>query len=371
MDDKTRKSTATITWVSYYNYGTSLQAYALQTIIRSLGFDNKIISDARFVRFSGKKVCWWKRTLSLVIRLFSKSRWVQARGLVRMKKSYASFSARFLDIDEHWSSFSELDKRYDIYVCGSDQIWSPLYAQSYYFAGFTGKKKIAYAPSLGLKSCSNEWKEWVRPLLARFSHLSVREAEGAALLGEIVGKPVPVVLDPTLLLPSEDWKKLADSVSPVGSSSYVLAYFLSFNPAYWAYVRHFAHERKLPLRFFAINREYLKSGDKALFAGPLEFLQQISGASYVFTDSFHGTIFSIHFEKRFFTLKRFKEDAENNQNSRVVSLFSRLGLEDYFIDEEGLPRISSLPPIDYVQVKEKISKERTRSLEYLKNFLES
>ena len=83
---------------------------------------------------------------------------------------------------------------------------------------------MAYAPSIGQRDCSEEWSEWVKPLLDRFSHLSVREEEGAALLRRFMDKPVDVVLDPTLLLSSEDWEKLVD-VSPEDSSPYVLCYF--------------------------------------------------------------------------------------------------------------------------------------------------
>lgn len=89
-----------------------------------------------------------------------------------------------------------------------------------------------------------------------------------------------------------------------------------------------------------------------------------------FTDSFHGTIFAIHFERRFYTLKRFREQAENNQNSRIENLFSKLGLQDYFLDESGLSVIPTLPGIDYNLVKERMSIERERSLSYLKKSLE-
>ena len=99
-------------------------------------------------------------------------------------------------------------------------------------------------------------------------------------------------------------------------------------------------------------------------------LRTIRGASCFFTDSFHGTIFAIHFERRFYTLKRFREQAENNQNSRIENLFSKLGLQDYFLDESGLSVIPTLPGIDYNLVKERMSIERERSLSYLKKSLE-
>ena len=110
--------------------------------------------------------------------------------------------------------------------------------------------------------------------------------------------------------------------------------------------------------------------DIPLFAGPMEFMRAIKNASYFFTDSFHGSIFAIHFEKRFYTLRRFKEDASNNQNSRVENLFSLLGLSDYFVGDENLDKITNLPLIDYEKVKGIIASERERSLRYLKESLE-
>ena len=213
------------------------------------------------------------------------------------------------------------------------------------------------------------WSEWVKPLLDRFSHLSVREEEGAALLRRFMDKPVDVVLDPTLLLSSEDWEKLVD-VSPEDSSPYVLCYFLTYNQVYLDYVRAFARERGLRVKMFMLDKRYLGYSDESLFAGPIEFLRTIRGASCFFTDSFHGTIFAIHFERRFYTLKRFREQAENNQNSRIENLFSKLGLQDYFLDESGLSVIPTLPGIDYNLVKERMSIERERSLSYLKKSLE-
>lgn len=135
-------------------------------------------------------------------------------------------------------------------------------------------------------------------------------------------------------------------------------------------MRAFARERGLRVKMFMLDKRYLGYSDESLFAGPIEFLRTIRGASCFFTDSFHGTIFAIHFERRFYTLKRFREQAENNQNSRIENLFSKLGLQDYFLDESGLSVIPTLPGIDYNLVKERMSIERERSLSYLKKSLE-
>lgn len=225
MDDKKQRRVGVITWISYFNFGTYLQAYALQTVVRSLGYACSIVSDEKMVRALRKESCWLRKVVSKIYHFLKRDDVCFIYGMRQIEAAYASFKSSYLSVDDDWNSSMDLDQRYDIYVCGSDQIWSPILPkQDYYYAGFTEKKKVAYAPSIGQRDCSEEWSEWVKPLLDRFSHLSVREEEGAALLRRFMDKPVDVVLDPTLLLSSEDWEKLVD-VSPEDSSPYVLLLF--------------------------------------------------------------------------------------------------------------------------------------------------
>ena len=102
----------------------------------------------------------------------------------------------------------------------------------------------------------------------------------------------------------------------------------------------------------------------------MEFLKELKNAAYIFTDSFHGSIFAIHFKKRFWTFKRFNDNEENNQNSRIIDLFSILGIADYFVDEFDFIDKLNLPNINYDMVNEKITVERDYSLNYLKSALE-
>ena len=363
---------AIITWISYFNFGTYLQAYALQKVIQSLGYTCIILSDEKLVQALRQKTPSWRKIASMAYHLFIKRDFCsKKKGMLRIQKLYTAFRTDYLNVDNKWNTYADLDRKYDIYVCGSDQIWSPIIPwQEYYYAGFTNKKKVAYAPSIGQRACSSEWSEWVKPLLDRFSHLSVREEEGARILRRFLDKPVDVVLDPTLLLPSGDWLRLQGEDKAEDTFPYVLCYFLTYNPVYLSYVRRFADEKGLPIRMFALDRRSVAFADIPLFAGPMEFMRAIKNASYFFTDSFHGSIFAIHFEKRFYTLRRFKEDASNNQNSRVENLFSLLGLSDYFVGDENLDKITNLPLIDYEKVKGIIASERERSLRYLKESLE-
>ena len=181
MDDKKQRRVGVITWISYFNFGTYLQAYALQTVVRSLGYACSIVSDEKMVRALRKESCWLRKVVSKIYHFLKRDDVCFIYGMRQIEAAYASFKSSYLSVDDDWNSSMDLDQRYDIYVCGSDQIWSPILPkQDYYYAGFTEKKKVAYAPSIGQRDCSEEWSEWVKPLLDRFSHLSVREEEGAS-----------------------------------------------------------------------------------------------------------------------------------------------------------------------------------------------
>lgn len=360
---------AIVTWITYHNFGTFLQAYALQQVIRTLGYENVILSDKRLVNEITPKVNPFRKVLSYVYHLLI-DHWGLNKNLRDASDAYESFKDNYLRIDNTWNSDQDLNDHYDIFVCGSDQIWSPVIPlQAYYYLAFTNKKKIAYAPSIGQTSYPETRKEIVKDLLEDFSALSIRERQGASLLREFVDKPVETVMDPTLLLPSEQWCQL------IGHSKvdipYVLCYLLTFNPFYLDCVKRFAENHHMRLKLFVLDKRYLSYAEIPVFAGPVEFLREIRGASYFFTDSFHGTVFAIHFEKWFRVFKRFDEGASNNQNSRIENLLGICGLLDYFIGKSQFDKIEMLPLVDYQRVKQSLEREREHSLAYLKHALET
>lgn len=360
---------AIVTWITYNNFGTSLQAYALQQVIRSLGYENVILSDERLVKEITPKVNPFRRAVSYVYHWFVDNR-VLKQNLQGTFNAYKSFKENYLRIDNTWGSDQDLNDRYEVFVCGSDQIWSPVIPlQPYYYLAFTDKKKIAYAPSIGQTAYPETRKSIVKHLLRDFSALSIRERQGTLLLREFVDKPVETVVDPTLLLSSEQWNQLAGKREE--DKPYVLCYLLTFNPCYLECVKRFAESHRMRLKLFVLDRRYLSYADIPVFAGPIEFLSEIRGASCFFTDSFHGTVFAIHFEKWFRVFKRFDEGTSNNQNSRIENLLGVCGLLDYFIGKSQLDKIETLPLVDYKRVKRSLDREKERSLAYLKQALDT
>lgn len=364
-----QKKIGIVTWITYHNFGTFLQAYALQRVVSSLGYENKILSDQRLVLEIHPKAGLFRRFLITCYHCFFdfKGLW---KGFSKASESYHSFEQKYLQVDHSWKDESELNKRYDTFICGSDQIWSPVIPfQPYYYLAFTRKKKIAYAPSIGQDFYPEDRKSQMKELLSDFTAVSVREKRGAELLRSFINKPIETVVDPTLLVSSDLWYPLVEQGKT--ESPYVLCYLLTFNEHYLRYVKQFAEKKCLPLKIFILDKRYLSFADEPIYAGPKEFLYQIFHSSYFFTDSFHGTIFAIHFKKWFRVFKRFKSGAANNQNSRVENLLSIAGLQDYFIDESEFDKIEQLPSIVYTEVKESIHKERERSLLFLNKALMS
>lgn len=364
-------TTATVTWITYQNYGTFLQAYALQQVLLNLGYDNVILDDSSIIKSLPKK----NKNNPLRV-LHSLRRKVLChcspnykeyqRKTEQTRKEYDVFKSKYLKIDSAFSSLSEVGERYDIYICGSDQIWYPSEEifHPYFYLAFTKRKKVAYAPSVGTSVYPEAYKFKVKYLLESFSHIGIRERQGAELLYSFINKPVEVVLDPTLLLSAENWYRLTKD-GPTGSTPYILCYFLTENSRYINFVREYAKVKKLRLKIFANNYHYMRYGDECIFGSPERFLTEIRYAEVVFTDSFHATIFSIHFERDFYTFKRFNELSKINQNSRLINLFSELGIKERFLGESELEKVGNVQKIDYATVSQHLERKREDSMSYL------
>lgn len=372
MDKRTsHDKIAQITWITYTNYGTFLQAFALQQVLKQLGFNSALIDDSRYV---GAIVSMKGRLLSLLSSIYHRTYFKNKR----QKKLYRSFADSFLTIDRNWIDYKDLNNRYNTFICGSDQIWSPLlpnHHDGFYFASFASEsaKNIAYAPSLGSKTYSAEYATLTSKWISKFSFLSARESSGAKILSEISGKnDVATVIDPTLLLPSKDWiefeKKNTTTSSKLQCRPYLLTYFLTRNSKYFDAAKRIAKEKGLLLVSLNSLPNLHNDFDVVLECGPMEFLSAIANAHYVITDSFHGTIFAIHFHRPFLTFKRFATNAANSQNARVENLFEKLEIKDNFLGEDDPLRLPQQP--NWKRISELLDIERSHSLNYLKSALQ-
>lgn len=372
--------TATLTWNSFYNYGTCLQAYALQHFIESIGYENLIIDDSRIItennRLQGingerksKKNKWTKRWKKLWQSFHSKYRafYKYQRILCPSINHYKIHSLKiYYDIESVLTDKAD----FDVYICGSDQIWKPEGFENmqwpFYYASFTPKPKIAYAPSIGKYQIPEIWKKKVSELIAPFSVLSVREEAGREAIQELTDKPVELVADPTLLLSRQEW----DAVLPAQKNKkekYVLGYILTPNQQLYKIARDYAHQHGMKFYLFMLNLEDYGQADRLVSGGPFEFLRYIHDAETVFTDSYHGTIFSAIFETPFYTFKRFADDSPINQNSRIETLLTFMGATDRLIDEGNKVLIDKMP--DFNTIKNRLNPLIEHSKAFLRTSL--
>lgn len=348
--------TATVTWISWNNYGSLLQAYALQQSIRKLGCRNRILCDEAII----SKLPTLRQR---IIRFLSI---IKHRNIKRSAYLFEKFRRLYLSID-HSHNLRSQNNRYEAFICGSDQIWSTYLAfEPYYYLHYFNRRKIAYAPSTATHRFSTDYLNAILPELRQFESLSLREQLAAEALSAASGLQVDHVADPTILLQPEEWRKLIPRHPPSGK--YILCYFLSPGKWYMDWVKAYAERHGLTIRIFDTRKEYADYGE-CISAGPREFLSYIDSASMVFTDSYHATIFSILLHKNFVTFKRFTDGEGIDQNERIYALFRKLSLTPYFIGQNELPIVESLPTPDYAEIDKVLEQWRSESLSYLKNAL--
>lgn len=363
-----------------HNYGTMLQAFALQKKLRLWGYEAQYIDYRHpMPRLPLIKYLFhrWKRLPAnlfhlpqmIVLRLF-------AGKLSSRRRYFDAFYHAYIKTGEtRYDSEGELQANppdYDIYLVGSDQVWNPnlsFYGGAYFlsFAG-DGKIKAAYAPSIGVKTLDPHQAAEMAKYLRRFKALSCREQNGADLLSELYGKKVPQVVDPTFLLSDKIWSEVA--VTPDFSEPYIFCYFLGEVKWHRDFVRNLEKQTGLKAYFLPNTSLDVKKKHPLFEAGPAEFVGLIQNATYVCTDSFHGCVFSIIFEKQLYGFCKRLEGEEGSDNSRLEDLFLRLGISQRLI--KATPKNPlNVAPIDYAILHTRLMPEIQRSESYLRKILAS
>ncbi|MBQ8817857.1 MAG: polysaccharide pyruvyl transferase family protein [Clostridia bacterium] len=353
-----------ITWHHHHNLGGSLQAYAISTILTQYCDDVKIINyktnNNDVSEFDGLK-CMIGRIMQIFPYNFLPTR----------RYHYLRFDRKYLNLTEFVpkSELSGLNCKFDIIVCGSDQIWAPNVLDTSYMLDFIDNKKVrkvAYAPSIGLEKIPEHLHDSYKSCLCDFDYISIREEAGKVLLKDNFNIESTVVLDPTLLLSKEHYEKMENK--PTGFvGKYIFCYFLNKNHDYREQIYQYAMEHKLKVVGVSVNpadSDWIETLDGM---GPLEFLWLIHHAEVVFTDSYHGTIFSLLFEKEFFTFERFGIDDPINQNSRIYQLDRWFNISDRFLNKHKL--IDECKRIDYHDIEKKLEDARILSHSYLERAL--
>lgn len=372
------KTIGIITYHHYNNYGTMLQAFALQEKIEQLGYRAELIDFKQDNSLSKYELLKLRiKRLPIYIKERKKYR-ILAETKEKEKEKNALFE-RFYETylhigKEKYSTTEQLINNppiYDGYVVGSDQTWNPFVANSpeAFFLPFVKNKikKGSYGPSLAVKSLSPSKEIEYREKLSDFSFLSCREQDGAKLLSCITKKEVKCVLDPTLLITGAEWEKYCNPDMQI--EPYILVYFLGEKIEHRKVVEKI---RKFTnWKVIALPAAYLEMGNvnyEKIWGGPTEFLTLIKNAALICTDSFHGTMFSINFQKNFFTFCKSSDLEESSENSRIYSALNIFGLSNRVVRNIEDIKLSDLS-IDYKKVNPILEEQRNDSVKYLMDML--
>ena len=371
--------TGLVTFYHIHHYGALLQAAATQRAVEALGAECEIVDY-----YVNQDNALFRKPTGLGSLAADTHTALHYKALETRYQRFEKFSKDHLRISGYrFESLEELRRAelpYDLILSGSDQIWNPKifpdgHFDPVFFGAFSDQRKIAYAPSFGIPRIPEEMEEELRGYLEDFSHVSARETQGREILREITGKEFPVVLDPTLLLDKAQWSAMAhtpqrypgtEKNTPQG---YILCYCISKPGALEPYISQLAEKTGLPVvQLCGIRRKVHPKARCILDAGPAEFLALFQNASYVCTNSFHGTVFSVQFQKPFFTAVAPSELAAP-ERSRTFSILSRLGLTDRIIGKGDTADLEA--EIDWAGASARLAEARKSSMSYLLAALEN
>lgn len=323
------KKVGIITFHGSHNYGAMLQAYALQETCNELGTESSII-DFRTDEMINDYAIWKKST---DIRTIAKNMLQLLRYFSNRRKynKFENFIKEYMRLTRRYSTLEQLmsnPPKMDVYITGSDQVWNGRgKLKTAYFLPFgcSGVHKISYAASLGDSLPKVEYEKEIKKYLQNLDAVSVREEMATEYIAELTGKSAVVLCDPVLLLSRYKWESLCRDNNRM-SEPYVFCYYLGETGEMQEIIEKI--KRITNLKVVTVC-DSIKSGikcDKVYYdAGPLDFLSFIKNAEFVITNSFHGTAFSILFEKPFYAVKR------NQSSQRIMSLLKLFGLNDRYI----------------------------------------
>lgn len=357
-----------LTWHYYFNFGSSLQAFALQKLIEGLGYDVSII-NYRNPRLD--KRVWWKDIARRVLR----NTIGQLSPRIRSKYSVPNalrFQERYLRQTNRFERPESLPSRirgYRSLVYGADQIWAPNVYKPIYMGAYVpdGVRKVSYAASVGLNHIPDELADTYASNLSSFYAIAVREEEGRDLLKSRCDVDAQVVLDPTLMIEVQVYRNMERQLDVPIAGRYLFCYFLNKTHLYRERVEEYAKRHGLQIVGCSDKESDAEWMHRLENVGADQFLWLVDNAAAVFTDSYHGSIFSLLFHKDFWTLVRFAEDSPICQNSRIRQLQNYFGIGHRIISATS--EMDESKAIDYELFERQLTELRLHSLTYLRKAL--
>lgn len=366
-----KKKVYIITLHRVKNYGSVLQAYALQEILKDKGCQVTVLDYFPYrctnrgllkkLKYKSPKFRFSLLLLAAKILIYP--------SYIKKNIVFANYLKKYINLSKQQFSLSEeacgIFDDGDIYCTGSDQVWNSYFNDGIdraLFLDFVSKDKLcfSYAASIGLSSLPETEVNETAQLLEKYEFISVRENKGVEIL-EKMGIHSIQVLDPTLLFTKDRWNKYASN--KYANEKYVLTYNLHHDPEIDRYAQAIARILKLKVYNVSYNwHDFIRKGQLKWCPSVEEFLGLIRDAQYVIADSFHAVAFSVIFEKQFVSI------CPEIASSRITSLLDVLGLKDRL--EYKYTNISNmLTSIDYDKVLERLHQERIKSISYINSVL--
>ena len=366
-----------LTFHRAYNYGAVLQAYALNRILNGKGADTETIDYTpnqflRYYKYSIKPSFSRKYLMSKVKAL------LLYRTINRRCRTFDRFVDKYIKLSpkkyDTIGDFANGEVNYDLYIAGSDQVWNYSLADfdPIFFLDFpdaSGKKKYSYAASIGKEEIPEGLLDDYHQRLKDFEIISVREKKDALTVRQLVDKQVVISCDPTLLLTAVEWKRL---IKEDNQDDYILVYYVIKSKELLKNAAELSQKTGLKVKCLSSNMAFDSLSGRLTnkygfeidnTASPTEFLQAILNASYVMTNSFHGTVFSILFHKQFLSSTVRDNGVENNRNINILEI---LGLEDRKL-EKGIEQIFDI--VNWETVDQSIEAIKKSSVEYLEHII--
>lgn len=379
-----------VTCYFHHNYGSMLQAYATEMIMQEMGLPYQTIAckapidymEANKIGYVIKKLLIgdWKMKLGrMKVEREKKRNPTFAQNWAVRDAAFNRFANESFHLSPYCRNRKELNdmaSNYSAFIVGSDQLWrTDSVEHGYYTLEWAPDniRKIAYSTSIGVKEVPWFQVKKNRRFMNRFDYMALREQSACDLVYKLTGRKVQVVLDPTLLFTGEQWIGI-QQIEPLTTGKYIFCYLLGNNPWQRELIKRVKAETGLKIVALQHLDEYIPSdegfADEAPYnVGPREFLNYIRNAEYVFTDSFHCSVFSILYKKKFFTFSRFSETAKQSTNTRIDNLMSLTGLQQRRANTKTSVDAILNTQSDYAEVDKRLQLQRKSSMGYLRNAL--
>jgi len=359
----------TIHWAN--NYGSSLQTFASVHTLSAYGEVTTLDYRNTYTQKGMQWIRWGKKPRD-ILRIGKDLFRLGSR--YRVIKKFKAFSYQYFKLSKRLKTkndFKQIEEKFDIFVSGSDQLWNPLIVSEHslidgrYFLDFIqDKPKLSYASSLGAYQYKSQEIPQIQKALQSYKALSIREEDASQYMQDLLQKPIYTLLDPTLMLNKATWLKTLDITNTSPKTPYILVYALIKDEMLKSLVHTIRHQLKLEV--ISIDQDPFSniSPNKHIKdASPKDFVSLFAHASFVITNSFHGTCFSLNFNIPFLI------STPPSSLNRIESLLKKLSLEERILKEKSQLSTLITEDLDFTQANQKLEYLRQESKDFLHAYL--